>query len=374
MEERELPDRSPSLRYRFVHVLYQNALYATLRATRRTQLHARVAAALEAVWATRSAEVAQELAMLWEGAREPVRASDYFLLAARQAFEVHADRESAALAARGLALLEALPESRDRDRRELALQVAAGAALRLTQGYGGTEVGKAYRRAVTLSERARDDSHMVVILRGLWEFHELKAEYGVALNFAKELFTFADRRRDRSLLLMAHDVLGDTNLWMGELRTARRHLERGLELYDRERLESDANLYGYDSGMACLSFLSLTLWYLGFPDQARRLGIDPPHQVIVACESVRVLDRQLCFAHPAHAIQRLHYRPVPRQQRFPHLNQQPIASGESRVAGRDVPHPRPAARPPRPGLTRPAQAPRKPRLAVRPPRPSDSLQ
>jgi tetratricopeptide (TPR) repeat protein len=56
---------------------------------------------------------------------------------------------------------------------------------------------------------------------------------------------------------------------MGELRTARRHLERGLALYDRDRLESDASLYGYDSGMACLSFLSLTLWYLGFPDQAR---------------------------------------------------------------------------------------------------------
>jgi hypothetical protein len=41
-------------------------------------------------------------------------------------------------------------------------------------------------------------------------------------------------------------------------------------LYDRERVESDARLYGYDSSMACLSFLSLTLWYLGFPEQARR--------------------------------------------------------------------------------------------------------
>ncbi|HEV8355846.1 MAG TPA: protein kinase [Gemmatimonadales bacterium] len=270
VEERELPNRVPSLRYRFVHVLYQNALYATLRATRRTHMHTAVATALESLYGEKTGGVAQELALLWEGAREPARAARYLLVAAKQAFEVHAHRESAALAARGLELLETLPESRDRDRRELALQVAAGAALRLTRGYGGTEVGKAYRRAALLSERARDDRYLVLILRGLWEYHELRAEYGVALDFAKQLFTFADRRRNPSLLLVAHDALGDTNLWMGELRAARRHLERGVALYDRERFESDATLYGYDSGQACLSFLSLTLWYLGFPDQARR--------------------------------------------------------------------------------------------------------
>ena len=269
VEERELPDRSPSLRYRFVHALYQNALYATLRATRRTQLHTAVAGALETLSGDKTAEVAQELAMLWEGAREPARAAGYLLVAARQAFEVHANHESAALAARGIALLEGAPESRDRDRRELALQVALGAALRITRGYGEAEVGKAYRRAALLSERARDDRQLVAILRGLWEFHELRAEYGVALEFAKELFTFADRRRDPALLIVAHDALGDTSLWTGELRAARRHLERGAELYEREGLGSDATQFGYDSGVACLSFLALTLWYLGFPEEAR---------------------------------------------------------------------------------------------------------
>ena len=88
------------------------------------------------------------------------------------------------------------------------------------------------------------------------------------------------------------------------------------------------------------------------PDQPRGLGVDPPHQVIAAREPVRVLDRQLRLADPAHAVQRLHHRPVPGQQRLPHRHQQPIAPGEPRVAGRDVPHPRPAPRPPRPGPAR----------------------
>src|SRR5262249_3507645 len=43
VREQELPDRTLTLRYRFVHVLYQNALYASLGPTRRASLSAAVA-------------------------------------------------------------------------------------------------------------------------------------------------------------------------------------------------------------------------------------------------------------------------------------------------------------------------------------------
>src|SRR5439155_1536437 len=160
----------------------------------------------------------------------------------KQAFEVHAHRESAALAARGLALLETLPESRDRDRRELALQVAAGAALRLTRGYGGTEVGKAYRRAALLSERARDDRYLVLILRGLWEYHELGRPAGIAqtmfftawvhqllgdlsasLAGTEELISLCD---DHGLPM----YLAAGRLLQGELRVGQGRAEEGLAL------------------------------------------------------------------------------------------------------------------------------------------------
>ncbi len=45
-EEEELPDHTLTLRYRFVHVLYQNALFETLTPSRRAALSAAVAAAL----------------------------------------------------------------------------------------------------------------------------------------------------------------------------------------------------------------------------------------------------------------------------------------------------------------------------------------
>ena len=79
-------------------------------------------------------------------------------------------------------------------------------------------------------------------------------------------------------------------------------------------------------------------------DQPALLGVHPPRHVIVRREPVRVLDRQLGLAHPAQALQRLHHRPVPGQQPVPDRRQQLITAGESRVAGRDVPHPQHAAR------------------------------
>ena len=268
VEEREFPDRTLTLRYRFVHVLYQNALYGSLRATRKAQMNSAIARALEGYYGEKSEAVAHELARLWEAARDYLRAADYFLLAARHAFEIHACQEAAVLAGRGLELLQSLPETLERNQRELALQVAAGAALRFTKGFGSSDVGRAYQRARELCERTGDMSQLVTILRGLWEFHELRAEYDLALEFGNQLLAFAQEQQDTSLLLVAHDVLGDTFVWLGDFVAARNHLEQGIALYDAEQHHSHVFLYGYDSGMACLSFLALPLWYLGYSDQA----------------------------------------------------------------------------------------------------------
>ncbi len=44
--EAEFPNRTLTLKYRFVHVLYQNALYGALRVTRKASLSAAVAQSL----------------------------------------------------------------------------------------------------------------------------------------------------------------------------------------------------------------------------------------------------------------------------------------------------------------------------------------
>ena len=150
VREQEFPDRTLTLRYRFVHVLYQNALYASLRPTRRASLSAAVAQALLGYYGEKSADVAAELALLLEAARDFARAADYFLVAARNAARVFANQEAVVLARRGIELLASLPDTPERARKELALQITLGPALFATKDWTAPDVETAYTRAHVL--------------------------------------------------------------------------------------------------------------------------------------------------------------------------------------------------------------------------------
>ena len=58
--------------------------------------------------------------------------------------------------------------------------------------------------------------------------------------------------------------------WLGEFPAARDHLEQGQHLYDPQQHRFVALLYGDDTGVVCHAYGASTLWYLGYPDQARR--------------------------------------------------------------------------------------------------------
>ncbi|HMG32726.1 MAG TPA: protein kinase [Blastocatellia bacterium] len=85
LSEKEFPNHTLTLRYRFVHVLYQNAFYASLRTTRLVKLSGEVAQALEGFYDKQCASVASELAVLWDEARDYKRAAEYLRLAAERA-------------------------------------------------------------------------------------------------------------------------------------------------------------------------------------------------------------------------------------------------------------------------------------------------
>lgn len=60
-----------------------------------------------------------------------------------------------------------------------------------------------------------------------------------------------------------------------------------------------------------------------FPDQPGLLSIDPPRHAVTVSEQVRILNRQLGLAHPGHALESLHHRPVVQLQLLAHRRQQP---------------------------------------------------
>jgi len=63
-------------------------------------------------------------------------------------------------------------------------------------------------------------------------------------------------------------MLGNTAWWQGELVQAHAHVKAALALYDPEQHRAQAMRYGQDFGVVCGLIGALTLWSLGYPDQA----------------------------------------------------------------------------------------------------------
>jgi predicted ATPase len=102
----------------------------------------------------------------------------------------------------------------------------------------------------------------------LFAFYAIRAELQAARELAEQLLSLAQREDDPALLLEAHRELGWTSFVYGELALAREQLEQTIALYDPQQHRSHAVLYGGNPGMAALSWQSLVLWLLGYPDQA----------------------------------------------------------------------------------------------------------
>src|SRR5712691_12474736 len=73
---------------------------------------------------------------------------------------------------------------------------------------------------------------------------------------------------DAAPLVVAHRALGLPLYCMGEVAQAREHFAQSVALYDPQRHRTLAFAYGQDPGVAALVFDALTLWTLGYPDQA----------------------------------------------------------------------------------------------------------
>jgi predicted ATPase len=180
-----------------------------------------------------------------------------------------AHHEAVALVRRGLALLQTLPDTPERTRRELSMQVTLGMQLQVTQGFAAPEAERAYARARELCELMQEDPSLLFpVLWGLWLIYKVRSELVKAQELAERLLSLAQKAQDPAQLLQARQALAVTSLCLGVPAATRGHMEQGIALYDPERYTRHTYLYGQDPGVACLAFGAVALWLLGYPNQA----------------------------------------------------------------------------------------------------------
>jgi DNA-binding winged helix-turn-helix (wHTH) protein/predicted ATPase len=264
----ELPNGETVTRYGFIHALYQNALYERVPSHRRIQLHRRIAEKGEAVYAARSWQIAAELAMHYERGVRYERAVKYLQLAADNAVRRFAYRDAVVLSRRGLELLEKLPDTPDRARQELSLQLTLGVPLIATEGYASPDVGSVYARARELCQQLGETPEISQVLWGLWTFHTLRADLGIARGIAEEFLRLAERHPYPGLSMRGHWAMEITFMHLGQFLPGFEHFEKALSLYDHERHRDDAFRYAQNPGVAMRCFAAWLLWFMGRLDQS----------------------------------------------------------------------------------------------------------
>jgi class 3 adenylate cyclase/predicted ATPase len=265
--QRGLP---PQATYVFKHALIQDTAYQSLLRSTRQQHHQRIAQVLEAQFPDTAETQPELLAHHYTEAGLSAQAVVYWQRAGQHAVEHSANLEAVAHLTKGLEVLATLPDTPERAQQELLMQTTLGPALLVTKGQASPEVLQAYARARALCPQAEETPQLFQVLRGLWYFYLIRVELQTARELGEQLLTLAQHIGDPALLLEAHYALGNTVNYLGEFTAARTHFAQGIALYDPQQHRSHAVRYGQDPGVVCRAYAGMTLWCLGYPDQALR--------------------------------------------------------------------------------------------------------
>jgi tetratricopeptide (TPR) repeat protein len=257
-------------RYEFLHDLYRTAAFERSLHGRRRGWYQRIAEKMLADSGNRTDEMATELAYYFEQANMPIEAARYCALAGEKAARRFADSEALAQFRHGIEMLNALPESNDRDAIELRLQVGLALPLLNRQGYGTEEAVAVVSRATELNEKLGDGPQSFAALRGLYQILTGKADYEGVLALCDRMDRVAQRDPDPYTLAEAIRLRAVAAFWLGRLAESQEALIRSIRVSSTAEGSSKVLAVVEDIGATALAILALVQWMLGYPDQAAR--------------------------------------------------------------------------------------------------------
>jgi class 3 adenylate cyclase/predicted ATPase len=289
--------------YLFKHALIQEAAYQSLLNSTRQQYHARTAQVLVEQFAETVEAQPELLAHHYTEAGLMAQAVPYWQQAGQRALERSATLEAVAHLTHGLEVLDTLPDTPERAQQELGLLIALGPALMNTKGQAAPEVGHAYARAHELCQQVGELPQRFQVLWGLRYMHQVRGQSQRAYEVGQELLSVAQQLHDPVLFVEAHRAQGNVAFWRGEFGVAQVHVQHALAQYDPQQMRDHVVRYGQNPGVFCRLFGAVTLWLLGYPDQARQWS----EAALTHAQELGhafILQQALCFAALLHLLRR----------------------------------------------------------------------
>ena len=259
---------SPFVRFAFKHVLLRDAIYNSLLRSKRQQIHADIAAILERDFPELAENQPEVLAFHYQEAGNHQLAIRCWFKSGQRALAHSANVEAIANLRKTLRLLNALPETPERIKQEIDIQLALGIPLIAVQGYASAETREAFSRARTLCLKLGNIPEYFQALFGLWGHSWMSGKNDDALRMADEFLSRSQALSDPVLPIVAHRVMGSTLLTVGDFQSSANHFEETIKLSHSKGKQPLYNLYMVEPQVASLLLLSWDMWFLGYPDQS----------------------------------------------------------------------------------------------------------
>ena len=246
----------------------QDAAHGSLLRSTRQQLHAQIAEALETHSSEPMDSQPELLAQHYAEAALVEKSVTCWSKAGQRSVARAAVAEAAAQFQKGLDQLVRLPDSPERQRRELEFYSSLSAALRAVKGQGAPETGHAYARARELWERLGSPFEFIQIPYGQSRYYAHRGELDLAHSLDEDLLRLSRERNDSVGLILGHLSSGVNLMFAGRFTEARLHLEEALSRYDPVSQLLLVRHVGVHPHVFAQAYLGNALFCLGFSDQA----------------------------------------------------------------------------------------------------------
>ena len=239
----------PEAVYTFKHALVQDAAHDSLLRSRRQQLHARIAEAIQQHHPETASSQPQLLAQHYAEAGFAELSARAWLEAGQLATSRSASQEAAMQFARGIDVLQGMEPGLERDQLELELQVGRGSACAVAYGHPAVETRRAWERALALLRDHPDDPRNFWARRGLSTTYSSRAEMAGYAAIAEETMERARQSGDPAALSIAHMIFANLNLYTGKLAAYERSLAEAAWHYRADLHHGSFQLSGLDLGV-----------------------------------------------------------------------------------------------------------------------------
>jgi predicted ATPase len=168
-----------------------------------------------------------------------------------------------------LQVVDTQPDSPERARQELALQLDLGPPLLGTAGPGSEELSHAFLRARELCDRVGTAPQLFQTLFLLVHHHANQGRPEVALDLTEQLLEVVESAEEPLPAVMAYWARGFALISLCKLTEGVQEYERVISLYDPAQHSSLAHVFGMDPAVGGLAMSAGTLWTLGYLDRAK---------------------------------------------------------------------------------------------------------